>query len=275
MNDVPSESDTKSFPIPLLNECLVSDCVAFMENNFMYPDSRPKLIVMDPPYNYGQQYAAYDDNDPAFTVKIRRWITTATRFLANDGALVMFIPDEWVSFVDTVARHECFLHRRSWIVWYYTFGVSCARNFARSHTHILYFTKSKIDYIFNMDPVPSKRQRMGDKRAAPGGKHPDNVWILQPEQLPDAGSDTWLESRICGTFKERQPHSPNQLPLPIIRRLVKVLTNESDLVYDAFLGTGTTGVICKELSRKFLGTDVSIECVEKSRERIGNKNDCP
>lgn len=231
----------------------------------------PHLIIADPPYNYGQNYSGYDDSTGVFNFKLRRWFDALCRCLHEEGSMYVFIPDEWVSFVDTYVRTEMAFQRRSWIIWYYTFGVNCKNNFTRSHTHILYFTKSKKNFTFNKDAVPSQRQMIGDKRAATGGRHADNTWILHPSQLPSAfddSNDVWLQSRICGTFDERQTHSPNQLPLAIIERIVKVSSNPGDFVFDPFMGTGTVGVACKKLDRHYLGIDVSDECVVKSRLRI-------
>lgn len=249
----------------MINECHNMDCSAFMALK-KYPAD---LIVMDPPYNYGQEYAGYNDRDPAFQSNLRKWLRDCTNYLKPNGSLWVFIPDEWVSFVDLSVRTEMMMTRRSWIVWYYTFGVNCKNNFTRSHTHILYFTKSAKNFTFNMDAVPSKRQLIGDKRASPGGRHPDNTWILDPSKLDiPKEHDLWLHSRICGTFNERQPHSPNQLPESILERIVRVATTEGAMVYDPFLGTGTTGVVCKRLGRNFVGTDVSSICVDRSQQRI-------
>lgn len=235
------------------------------------------LIILDPPYNYKQEYVGYSDNDPAFENKLRKWLDAAFISLAPHGSMYVFIPDEHVSLVDTYVRKNLFMHRRSWIIWYYTFGVNCKNNFTRSHTHILYFTKSQKDFVFNKDAVPSQRERIGDKRAAQGGRHPDNTWILHPSQLPDAFDDSldvWLQSRICGTFYEREVHSPNQLPLPLIERIVKVSSNEGNIVCDPFLGTGTTAVACRNLNRYFIGCDISSVCTERVKERLkGTDND--
>jgi DNA modification methylase len=247
--------------------CKQQDCISLCENIRI----SPHLIVADPPYNYGQSYSGYDDIQPGFDNMLRKYLEAMCKCLRDDGSIFIFIPDEWVSLVDIYVRTEAFMHRRSWIVWYYTFGVNCKNNFTRSHTHILYFTKSKKNFTFNKDAVPSQRQLIGDKRAAEGGRHADNTWILHPSQLPgafDDCNDVWLQSRICGTFKEREAHSPNQLPLALIERIVKVASNPGELVLDPFLGTGTTAVACKKLDRHFIGCDVSEECVKKSKERV-------
>jgi DNA modification methylase len=176
--------------------------------------------------------------------------------------------------VDVLCRRVLGLHRRSWVVWFYTFGVANQKNFSRSHTHILYFTKSKTDFTFNDDAVrvPSARSLVyADRRQNPKGKLPDNTWALlredlEPYMTPD--KDTWLVSRVCGTYKERQKHSSNQVPLPIMERIVLASSNRGDLVLDPFVGTGTTAVACVKHGRRFTGWDISETCVREGWRRV-------
>lgn len=250
-----------------------ADCVDFLTSL----KRKPNLIVADPPYNYGVDYEAVGDNlayDEYMTFT-RRWLTAAVQALDTHGSMWVFIPDEWVSEIDLFCRKNLKIHRRSWIVWYYTFGVANQRNFSRSHTHLLYFTmrKSKFHFDDKAIRVPSARQLVyNDRRQSAAGKLPDNTWVLLREQLtplfvPDG--DTWLESRICGTFKERKKHSPNQLPEPLVERIVLSCSKPGDLVVDPFLGSGTTGVVSVRNRRDFAGCDLGDTCVSASAERIG------
>lgn len=234
------------------------------------------LIIADPPYNIGMVYDAYSD-DKTFDQYMEWtnvWLTAAMRALHQHGSLWIFMSDELVSDVDVLCRRTFKLNRRSWVVWYYTFGVSSPSNFARSHTHLLYYTKTKTKFTFNADSVrvPSARQLVyNDKRQNPSGKMPDNVWVLLRDQLeplfvPDR--DTWLQSRVCGTFHERKDHSPNQLPLPLVERIILSCSNPGQLVVDPFVGTGTTGVAAIRHGRRFFGMDISQTCVEQSLARI-------
>ena len=56
----------------------------------------------------------------------------------------------------------------------------------------------------------------------------------------------------------------------MIERLVKIHSNENDLVVDCFMGGGTTGVACKKLNRNFIGVEIDIKYYEISKERIDN-----
>jgi site-specific DNA-methyltransferase (adenine-specific) len=151
------------------------------------------------------------------------------------------------------------------------------QKFAKSHTHILYFTKSPDpkDFTFNSDAirVASARQTTyADARANPKGKVPDDTWYLRPQETPEeffAGdSDTWNVSRVCGTFKEREGWHGCQMPIAVLDRIVKASSNPGDVVLDPFNGSGTTAVSAALLDRKYVGIDQSKEYVEFARKRL-------
>lgn len=250
-----------------------TDCVTAMHR---LPKGSAQLISCDPPFNIGHPYDAYEDNKSyeQYMAWTREWIAAAYQALHKHGSFWIFAPDEWVSEIDVLCKREFHLRKRNHIVWTFTFGVACQKKFSRSHCHILYYTKAATKFTFNAEVlrVPSARQLVyNDKRQNPKGKLPDATWMLLEEQLaphmtPDR--DTWLVSRICGTFKERQHHSPNQIPLPVMERIVLATSNKGDLVVDPCCGTGSTGVACALHERNFIGYDVSDTCVKQSLKRI-------
>ena len=148
---------------------------------------------------------------------------------------------------------------RSWVVWYYTFGVNSAKKLTRSHAHIFYFTKHRKKFTFNDEAVrvPSARQVVyNDKRANPKGRLPDDTWILRPQDMPEgfaADGDTWSISRVCGTFSERQEGAANQMPEQLLGRIIRLTSNPGDLIMDPMCGTGTTLAVAKKLGRDYLG----------------------
>jgi len=223
----------------------------------------------------GKKYAACDDAKPMdeYLTWLANRVARVKECLKPTGAMWMMICDGLVSEVDIMCKTLGFV-KRNHIIWYYTFGQHHTSNFTQSHTHLLYYTMSKRQHTCNMSAVavPSARQvKYNDKRAKSKGKSPDNTWILFPEQLPQGfqpQEDTWLESRVCGTFKARRKHSPNQIPLPIMERIVLSTSNPGDLVIDPFCGTGTAGEACVIHKRSYVGMDVSKVCVEQSLERI-------
>ena len=57
-------------------------------------------------------------------------------------------------------------------------------------------------------------------------------------------------------------------PIELPKRLIKMLTYKGDVILDPFMGSGTTGVACKELERSFIGIDISEEYCEIAKKRI-------
>lgn len=232
------------------------------------------LIVCDPPYNQGLAYDNYDDRKSPD--EYGRWLDWLLQRCVDNlrpgGAIFVFMPDEWVAHADTALKH-LELDRRNWIIWHYTFGVHCKTKFNRSKTHVLYFTKPGGIRTFNVAgvAVPSARAAVyGDKRAAAGGATPHDVWALRPdleEALYDPTSDTWLVSRVCGTFKERTKHSC-QLPEAVLERIIMAASNPGDLILDPVAGTGTTLVVAERLGRRSVGIELSEKSCKLIQKRL-------
>lgn len=80
-------------------------------------------------------------------------------------------------------------------------------------------------------------------------------------------TDVWSDIDF---YKEKNRFHPTQKPLDLIERLVLASSNEEDLVLDPFMGSGTTGVICKNLHRKFVGIEIDNTYFTKAQDRINN-----
>jgi site-specific DNA-methyltransferase (adenine-specific) len=249
------------------------DSVTLMQN---WPGELPNLQIHDCPYNQGMVYGAgYNDNRPVkeFQQWLYTWLEAAAAIMPKDGAMWFFAPDEWVSSMEMYCRNNLGLTRRNWCTWIYTFGQSAQKSFTRSHTHMLYFTGHKTRFTFNTDAVrvPSARELVyNDKRAVKGGKAPDDTFCLLRSDLEKAlraDGDVWLQSRVAGTFKERVNLSPNQIPVPLLRRIIAACSNPGDLVLDGFVGSGSTVAAALQLGRRAVGIDLSPECITHSRQR--------
>lgn len=236
------------------------------------------LFVADPPYNIGRDYDVYNDKRTLqqYLDFTRAWGSEAKRLLHDHGSLWVAIYPNLVSEIDVLFKQELGLYKRGHVIWAFSFGQNGSKNFTRSHTHWLYYTKTKTKFTFNaLDPqlrIPSMRTlKYKDKRANPNGRLPNDVWILDLEQLghelpPDL--DVWIESRVNGTFHERVKGSDNQLPLAITNRIIRACSNPGDLVCDPFTGTGTTGVSAVTLGRNFLGFELSKDYTRGAKTRI-------
>jgi DNA modification methylase len=260
---------------PELGKIHHGDCLVLMQQ--WLGKISPDLIIADPPFNIGYEYDVYDDNksDDEYLTWSEQWISIAARLLSPHGALWIAIGDEYAAEIKYIAHRKVGLHLRNWVIWYYTFGVHCQKKFSRSHTHLLYFVKNKDNFKFRPDAirVPSARQAVyKDARARPEGRVPDNTWILRPQDWPYAtfqpDEDTWFFSRVAGTFKERAGFISCQMPERLFERIILTCTDEGDLVFDPFAGSGSSLLVAKKLGRRFIGCELSKKYAELANERI-------
>jgi DNA modification methylase len=258
---------------PVPGKIHLGDCVAGMGK---LADGCVDLVFADPPFNIGYQYDVYEDKkaDHEYMDFSRAWIGQVHRVLKDDGTFWLAIGDDYAAELKWLATRDIGFHCRSWVIWYYTFGVNCKRKFTRSHTHLFHFVKDPVHFTFNAADikVPSARQLVyNDKRAKSGGRLPDDTWILRPQDLPEGfapSDDTWYFPRVAGTFKERAGFHGCQMPEQLLARIIKVSSNPQELVMDPFAGSASTLITAKKLRRAFLGFEMSKEYAAAGRKRL-------
>jgi site-specific DNA-methyltransferase (adenine-specific) len=260
--------------MPETNQIVQGDSIKVLNDG---PEGWIDLAFADPPFNIGYLYHGYDDRRKTddYLQFSRDWMAAVHRALKPNGSFYLAIGDDYAADLCVIARRELGFNMRNWIIWHYTFGQQPKFKFARSHTHILYFTKSENNFTFNADAirVASARQTTyADARANPKGKLPDDVWYLRPQETPEPlfapEGDTWNVSRVCGTFKEREGWHGCQMPIGVLNRIILSSSNPGDIVVDPFNGSGTTVVAAALLGRKYVGIDQSAEYVGFAKQRL-------
>ena len=156
-----------------LNSIVHGDCVEQMNS---LPEQCVDLAFADPPFNIGYDYDVYDDSraNHDYLDWSRAWISAVHRVLKPSGTFWLAIGDEYAAELK-IASQEIGFHCRSWVIWYYTFGVNCKYKFSRSHAHLFYFVKDAKQFTFRADEpenrIPSARQLVyADTRANPAGR---------------------------------------------------------------------------------------------------------
>lgn len=239
----------------------LGDCIDVMEE---LPAGCVDLVFADPPFNVGYEYDQYVDSKTRsdYIAWTGQWLMCTKRILRNNGSIFVAIGTSVQAEVKCMMNRVGF-HWRDTLVWHYTFGPHQKSRFTPSWVAIHYAVKDPKRFTWNPKElaVPSAREtKYNDKRAKAGGKTPDNVWILDPSQYGDECftpmSNAILESRVAGTFKERVNH-PCQMPVAVLDRIIKATTYKGDIVFDPFLGSGTTAVSALGLGRRAWGVELS------------------
>jgi DNA modification methylase len=238
-----------------LNRIICGDCIEVLGK---VEEPFADLIFADPPFNIGYKYDKYYDKVKSknYIAWTKEWMIACKKVLKPHGSFYIAIGDDYAANVKILAD-ELGLVMRNWIIWHYTFGQQTKTKFARAHTHIFYFVNDETNFTFNdyAVRVPSDRQLIyNDRRANPVGKMPDDVWNGF--------------SRVCGTFKERAGWHPCQMPESLLKRIIAVSSNPGQCVLDPFSGSGTTAAAACQLSRDYVGVEISEKYVENTNIRL-------
>src|SRR3990170_3954978 len=169
--------------MPDENKIIRGDCIQALNEG---PEGWVDLVFADTPFNIGYLYHGYDDQRKTedYLKFSEDWMRAVHRALKPGGSFYLAIGDEYAADLTVIARRKLGFNLRNWIIWHYTFGQQPKNKFARSHTHILYFTKDPKNFTFNPDAVrvaSARQTTYNDARANPKGKLPDDVWFLRPQ----------------------------------------------------------------------------------------------
>lgn len=238
------------------------------------PAASVDMVFADPPFNVGYSYDVYKDalTDDEYLLWTRQWLEKAVGLLRPGGGMWVAIGARYQAEVK-VLMGQVGLTWRDTVIWHYTFGPRQESKWTPSWVALHWFTKGD-GWVWRPDQirVPSARQlKYNDRRAVSAGKVPDNVWALLPaeeERLFQPEMNSWLESRVAGTFKERTGH-PCQMPEAVLSRIIRATTAEGARVLDPFLGSGTTAAVARALGRRVWGIELSRAYLAGAAQRLG------
>lgn len=240
------------------------DCMEFLRT---VPDASIQLIITSPPYNIGKEYETVLDIE-TYKAQQCQVIEECIRVLKSSGSICWevgnYVNNGEIIPLD-VLLYDYFkgngLKLRNRIVWHFEHGLHCKNRFSGRYETINWFTKSD-DYVFNLDAVrvpqkyPGKKHFKGPNRGEysgnPKGKNPSDVW-----DIPN----------VKANHVEKTEH-PCQFPVALVQRLVLSLTHEDDIVFDPFMGVGTTAVAALLNGRRTAGTEILEDYYEIALERV-------
>lgn len=224
------------------------------------PSAFADLIVLDPPYNlfknfHGHVFKGKEKDE--YAEYFGTILDTVLPALKTNGTI--YVCADWKTSIQIAPVLEERLCVRNRITWEREKGRGAKTNWKNNTEDIWFCTKSKGDgYIFNVEAVKLKRKVIAPYRDTEGKPkdwdegedgnyrltHPSNIWT-------DITIPFW-------SMPENTDH-PTQKPEKLIAKLVLASTHAGSFVYDPFLGSGTTAVVCKKLGRRFVGVEQNTE----------------
>lgn len=199
-------------------------------------------IIADIPYNIG-----FTDWDNKFVLDVE----LLYRSLKYGGNLILF--QGWSNVCDTITACNEYFTLRNWIVWDRIKGRGAKNNLVSTREDILWYSKGN-GYTYN--------PQISNIKKVTGGMGRKN------NETNRKLSNVWYDiSPIVPWSKERVKH-PTQKPLQLMMRLVKLFSNQNDLILDFTMGSGSTGVACKILNRNFIGIEIDKDYFNIAQNRI-------
>lgn len=232
----------------MFNKLFNDDCFNIMKN-LINENIKVDAIIADPPYNI-----KYTDWDKEFNTPLA--IDLCLNLLKPNGNLILF--QGWSNVCKTITYIENEhkeLSLNNWIAYDRIKGRGAKKNFVSTREDILWYSNGK-NPTFNKiySNIPKKTGGMGKKNGEEN-RALTNVWYdLSP---------------IVPWSKEKVAH-PSQKPIQLMERCVTIWTNEEDTVLDFTMGSGSTGVACKNLNRNFIGIENNEKYFKIAKDRILN-----
>lgn len=224
----------------------------------LLPHSFVDLLILDPPYNLTKNF-----NGHVFQAKeAKEYMSWFEEMLSAILPLLrpkasVYVCSDWRTSTVVFPVLDKHLHVRNRITWEREKGRGAKSNW-KNNTEDIWFCTRDDDYTFNVDAVKLKRKVIAPYRHKDGQPkdwdesdngnyrltHPSNLWS-------DVTIPFW-------SMPENTDH-PTQKPEKLIAKLVLASTLPEDIVFDPFLGSGTTAVVAKKLGRRFCGIELNKE----------------
>ncbi|MBQ9605867.1 MAG: site-specific DNA-methyltransferase [Lachnospiraceae bacterium] len=252
----------------IINKTLLGDSFEAMKK---LPHGSLDLAIVDPPYNldkdfHGERFKSSSDH--AYAEYTDKWLKLLYPLVKDTGTV--YVCCDWRSSPVIYDVLQRYFKIRNRITWQREKGRGAKRNWKNGMEDIWFATVSD-SYTFNLEAVKLRRRVIAPYRTDGKPKdweetengnfrntHPSNFW-------DDISIPYW-------SMPENTAH-PTQKPEKLLAKLILASSNKGDLVFDPFLGSGSTSVTAKKLGRRYLGIEQNEQyCIwaEKRLEMADN-----
>lgn len=217
------------------------------------PTSFVDLMIADPPYNMNKTFNGkgfYKKSAEEYEKYTREWLEK-TLPLLKDGASV-YVCCDWQSGMVIGNVLSDYLTVRNRITWQREKGRGASKNWKNGMEDIWFATKGE-GYTFNLNAVKQKKKVIAPYRenGAPKDWSEDESGKFRYT----CPSNFWDDLTVPYWSMSENTVHPTQKPEKLLAKLILASSNKGDLVFDPFLGSGSTAVTAKKLGRRYLGIE--------------------
>lgn len=249
--------------------------LVYLDPPFYTQDKHSLLSKTNVEYSFDDKWNDMDD----YLHFMQERLFECKRILKNTGSIFLHC-DRNASHYLKVLMDKVFgmANFQSEIIWSYKRWSNSKKGLLNNHQVILFYSKTKkfkFNKIYkeysettNVDQILQERARNENgKSVYKLDKNGETVVGQSKKGVPL--SDVWEIPFLNPKAKERVGY-PTQKPIILLEQIIKLVTDEDDLVVDPFVGSGTTAVAAKMLNRKYIGIDKSKDAVVLTNDRLGS-----
>lgn len=229
------------------------------------------LLFIDPPYNLTKTFNTTtfrECSGQAYADWLESWFPQLIKILKPSASV--YICGDWRSSSAIQLIAEKYLKIRNRITWEREKGRGAKANWKNCSEDIWFCTVSD-DYTFNLEAVKLKRQVIAPYTDATGkpkdwDKSRDgNYRLTHPSNL-------WTDLTVPFWSMPENTEHPTQKPEKMLAKIILASSHPGDLVFDPFLGSGTTSVVAKKLGRRYSGIEIDSTycCLAEKRLKMAN-----
>jgi len=249
------------------------DCLDIMDK-LMNEGIKVDLTVTSPPYDNLRTY----NNSLRWSETVWKKVIEMLYKITCDGGVVVWIvadatikgSETGTSFKQALYAKECGFNIHDTMIWNKEFNMPRPSNrYENSMEYMFVFSKGKPKTV---NLIKDKKNKLFGKKLSGNktNKNGKNIRLhgaSNGKTVAEFGtrSNVWLQTtaRRDATYSHPAP-----FPEQLVRDHITTWSNKNDLVFDCFMGSGTTGVVCKYYNRDFIGIEIDELYFGIAKERI-------
>lgn len=216
-------------------------------------DKSVDLLIVDPPYNLTKNFHGNEfreSNTEEYISYLESWIEKVKPKLKDTASV--YVCCDWKTAIPLGVVLKKHFTIRNRITWEREKGRGAKDNWKNSMEDIFYCTVSK-NFTFNLEQVKQRKKVIAPYKE--DGKPKDWEQTKDGKFRYTCPSNFWGDISVPYWSMAENTAHPTQKPEKLIAKLILASSNPNDLVLDIFAGSGTTGVVAKKLSRRYINIE--------------------
>lgn len=234
----------------IINKTINGDTFEVLD---LLPHNFIDLLIVDPPYNLDKEFGTgkfKKMTDEDYYVYTEAWIKKVLPLLKDNASI--YVCCDWNSSMVIGQVLKKYFHIQNRITWQREKGRGALSNWKNGMEDIWFATKSK-NYTFNVEDVKVRRKVVAPYKI--DGKPRDWEEAVDGNFRNTFPSNFWDDISIPYWSMPENTAHPTQKPEKLLAKIILASSNKNDIVFDPFLGSGSTSVTAKKLGRNYVGIE--------------------